>query len=85
MAFYNAVKAGTKGMKYEIPAYSKENMINVLSSIIFAVTGYVSFDFECYFTRYVLLIKCSFSYDSSTNWLAMLWITRCCLLERDLD
>lgn len=40
MAFYNAVKAGTKGMKYEIPEYSQENMINVLSSIIFAVTGY---------------------------------------------
>ena len=43
IAFYNAVKAGTKGMKYEIPEYSEDTMINVLSSIIFAVTGYVSF------------------------------------------
>ena len=51
-------------MKYEIPESSKENMINVLSSIIFAVTGYVSFDvdFECYqLTRNFLLIRYSFS------------------------
>jgi len=40
-AFYNAVKASTKGQAYELPDMSKENaMVNMLSSIIWTVTGY---------------------------------------------
>mmetsp|Transcript_8167 Transcript_8167/g.11666 ORF Transcript_8167/g.11666 Transcript_8167/m.11666 type:complete len:181 (-) Transcript_8167:170-712(-) len=38
--FYNSMQAATKGQEYEIPAYTEENMINVLSSIIFTVTAY---------------------------------------------
>ncbi|CAJ1955964.1 unnamed protein product [Cylindrotheca closterium] len=40
-AFYNGVKASTKGQAYELPEMSQENaMVNLLSSIIFTVTAY---------------------------------------------
>merc|ERR1712038_994572 len=38
--FYDAMKAASKGQSYEIPDYSHENMIDVVSQIIFTVTAY---------------------------------------------
>jgi hypothetical protein len=39
-AFYNGCKVATKGQKYELPDMSHDAMVNLLSSIIFAVTAY---------------------------------------------
>ena len=38
--FYDAMKAASKGQSYEIPDYSNENMIDVISMIVFTVTAY---------------------------------------------
>ena len=38
--FYSAMKKNSVGQKYEIPDYSEKGMIELLSSIIFAVTAY---------------------------------------------
>lgn len=38
--FYDAMRETTKGQKYVLPEYSHENMIDLVSSIIFGVTAY---------------------------------------------
>lgn len=39
-AFYEGCKVASKGQKYELPDMSYDSMVNLLSSIIFAVTAY---------------------------------------------
>jgi hypothetical protein len=39
-AFYKGCKVATVGQKYVLPNYSAEGMVNLISSIIFAVTAY---------------------------------------------
>jgi len=39
-AFYQGCKSATVGQKYVLPKYSAEGMVNLLSSVIFAVTAY---------------------------------------------
>mmetsp|Transcript_25323 Transcript_25323/g.38398 ORF Transcript_25323/g.38398 Transcript_25323/m.38398 type:complete len:171 (+) Transcript_25323:1333-1845(+) len=38
--FYTAMKETTKGQKYELPEYSKDNMVDLISTIVFTVTAY---------------------------------------------
>jgi hypothetical protein len=38
--FYQGCKIATKGQKYELPDMSYDSMVNLLSSVIFAVTAY---------------------------------------------
>lgn len=38
--FYNAMKETTKHQAYKLPKYSKESMVELISTIIFSVTAY---------------------------------------------
>ncbi len=40
LEFYNAVRDSSKGQKYEIPAHSHGNMVNLCAQIIFTVTAF---------------------------------------------
>ncbi|GFH44117.1 predicted protein [Chaetoceros tenuissimus] len=40
LEFYEAMKESSKGQKYELPEYSAENMIDLMTQVIFTVTCY---------------------------------------------
>ena len=40
LKFYDAMKKTSEGQEYEFPEYSANNMVDMLATIVFAVTGY---------------------------------------------